>query len=322
MARTKYKFNPVTLEYEQVKTPLWIRLMKVVGFMSASAVFGLILVLLSFQFLDSPNEKRLRRQIKEYERQVAMLNDKTTDLEKVLASLENRDEQIYREIFGASMPNELRQAGIGGTNKYKYLKQLEGMDQAAELHEKLDKLGSKMYVQSKSFDQLDKLAKSKAKMLASLPAIQPVANKELTRIASGFGYRIDPIYKTRKFHKGLDFTCPVGAEIHATGDGKVIKVTKKRWGYGYHIIIDHGFGYQTLYAHLSDFKVKVGQKVKRGQVIGLVGNTGKSTGPHLHYEVHYKGNAVNPARYFYNDLSEEDYEKVIELSMHSNQSFD
>jgi murein DD-endopeptidase MepM/ murein hydrolase activator NlpD len=322
MARTKYKFNPVTLEYEQVKTPLWIRLMKVVGFMSASAVFGLILVLLSFQFLDSPNEKRLRRQIKEYERQVAMLNDKTTDLEKVLASLENRDEQIYREIFGASMPDELRQAGIGGTNKYKYLKQLEGMDQAAELHEKLDKLGSKMYVQSKSFDQLDKLAKSKAKMLASLPAIQPVANKELTRIASGFGYRIDPIYKTRKFHKGLDFTCPVGAEIHATGDGKVIKVTKKRWGYGYHIIIDHGFGYQTLYAHLSDFKVKVGQKVKRGQVIGLVGNTGKSTGPHLHYEVHYKGNAVNPARYFYNDLSEEDYEKVIELSMHSNQSFD
>jgi murein DD-endopeptidase MepM/ murein hydrolase activator NlpD len=322
MSRNKFKFNPETLEYEPVKTPLWMRLLKVFAFISASAVFGLIMVTLAFQFLDSPHEKRLKRQIKQYERQLAMLNNKTGNLEKVLASLESRDESIYREIFGAPMPDEIRKAGTGGGKRYKYLKELEGMESTVELHEKLDRLSSKMVVQSKSFDQLDRLARSKAEMLSSIPAIQPVANKELRRIASGFGHRIDPIYKTRKFHAGMDFTSPIGTKVHATGDGKVVKVLRNRWGYGNHIIIDHGFGYQTLYAHLSAFKVRVGDKVKRGQVIGLVGNTGKSTAPHLHYEVHHHGRAVNPAHYYYNDLSEEDYEKVIELSIHQNQSFD
>lgn len=322
MAKTKYKFNPETLEFLQVKTPVWMKLLKAFGFLSASALFGILTLALLYQFLDSPREKQLQRQIRQYERQIALLNNKTRDLEQVLASLEKRDENIYREIFGAPMPDEIRRAGMGGVDKYKYLRDLEGMENAAELHARLDQLGSKLYVQSVSFDQISKLAKNKSQMLSSIPAIQPVANKELTRIASGFGNRIDPIYKTRKFHAGMDFSSPVGSPVHATGDGKIVKVLRNGWGYGNHIIIEHGFGYQTLYAHLSAFKVKPGDKVKRGQVIGLVGNTGKSTAPHLHYEVHYRGKAINPAQFYYNDLSEEEYEKVIELSSNSNQSFD
>jgi murein DD-endopeptidase MepM/ murein hydrolase activator NlpD len=186
----------------------------------------------------------------------------------------------------------------------------------------IDQLSRKMLVQSRSYDELVKLAKAKADMLASIPAIQPISNKELRRMASGYGYRIDPIYKTRKFHKGMDFTAPTGTKIYATGDGVVKEIERKQWGYGQSIVLNHGFGYQTRYAHLSKSAVKPGQKVKRGELIGYVGSSGKSTAPHLHYEVLYRGDAVNPVNFYYNDLSPEQYETMLEIASHSNQAFD
>jgi murein DD-endopeptidase MepM/ murein hydrolase activator NlpD len=187
---------------------------------------------------------------------------------------------------------------------------------------RLDRLTKKMVVHSRSLDDVIELAKGKAQLLASIPAIQPVSNDKLTRIASGFNYRVHPIYKIMHFHTGIDFTAPTGTEIVATGDGKVSVVERESRGYGNHVVVNHGFGYETLYAHMSRFKVTVGQKVKRGDVIGYVGSTGTSTAPHLHYEVIKNGEKINPINFFFNDLSAEEYDKVVEMSSRSNQSFD
>ena len=251
------------------------------------------------------------------------LNDKTNELYAALDELVEQDETVYREIFGADpIPSDVRTAGTGGTDKYKALEAFEAGQRFKELHEKLDALYAQMKVQGSSYEELISLAKKKAKMLASIPAIQPISNKDLRRVASGFGYRIDPIYRTRKMHKGIDFSAPKGTEVYATGDGVIQSVKRQRWGYGVHIIINHGYGYTTLYGHLSKTLVRPGQKVKRGQLIGQVGSTGKSTAPHLHYEVAKNGVQVNPIGYFYNDLTPEQYEEIIKLSSNPNQSFD
>jgi len=322
MARTHYRFNPETLNYEKVKSSGWVIALRIFGFFSAAAIFSLIIITASFSFLDSPREKMLRKEIAVYKNQLEAIDSKVKGLDEVMAELEKRDEDVYREIFEAPLPKSLRATGVGGSERYSNLENLSLGKNLKNIHKKLDELSRKSKVQSASYQELITIARKKADLLASLPAIQPVSNKDLTRIASGFGYRIDPIYKTRKMHAGMDFTAPTGTKVYATGDGVVEIVKVKRWGYGKHIVINHGFGYKTRYAHLSAFKVKRGQKVTRGQVIGLVGSTGKSTAPHLHYEVEKSGKKVNPANFYYNDISGEEYEKMLELSSHPNQSFD
>lgn len=320
--KIKYRYNPESLEYERVKTPLWIRLVRVFGFISASIVFGALFLWVAYTFLDSPKEKQLKREIRQYEEQLDLLNTKMTAMNEMVVSLEDRDDKIYREIFGAPMPKSVRSGGVGGTDRYKNLKGYNNTESLTKITQRMDQLSRRMLVQSRSYDELVKLAKAKAQMLASIPAIQPVSNKELRRMASGFGYRIDPIYKTRKFHKGMDFTAPTGTKVYATGDGVIKDIERKQWGYGQNILVSHGFGYQTRYAHLSKILVRPGQKVKRGELIGYVGSSGKSTAPHLHYEVLYNANAVNPVNYYYNDLSPEQYETMLELATSANQAFD
>ena len=320
--KIKYRFNSDSLEYERVKTPLWIKLSRIFGFISASLVFGFLFLWASYSFLDSPKEKKLKREIRQYELQAELMNKKIADIGEVISSLEERDDKIYREIFGAPMPKSVRNAGIGGSDRYKNLKGYDNSESLISLNKKLDLLSRKIVVQSRSYDELIKLAKAKAQMLASIPAIQPLNNKDLRRMASGYGYRIDPIYKTRKFHKGMDFSAPIGTKVYSTGDGTIAEIEKKQWGYGQNIVVSHGFGYKTRYAHLSKVAVRPGQKVKRGELIGYVGSTGKSTAPHLHYEVEYNNTVVNPVNYYYNDLTPAEYEIMLELASHSNQAFD
>ncbi len=286
-------------------------------------VAGFLFLSLAYSFLDSPKEKLLKREIAQYKMQIDLLDEKSKKVELVIASLEERDDKIYREIFGAApIDQAVRKAGIGGNDRYQALKNFDNSKNLVELHESFDQINRRMYIQSKSYDELTKLAKAKNAMLTSIPAIQPVSNKDLKRVASGFGFRIDPIYRTGKFHAGMDFTSPIGTPVTTTGDGVVELVESKQWGYGNCIIINHGYGYKTRYAHLSRFKVKRGQKVTRGQLIGYVGSTGKSTGPHLHYEVLKNNDPVNPANYYYSDLSPEQYEAILKLSNAHNQSFD
>ena len=281
------------------------------------------MIFVFFTFFDSPKEKMLNREIENMVFQYNQIKDKLNQISLVMADLQNRDDNIYRVIFEAEpIPNSIRKAGYGGVNRYEALKGYNNSDLIINTTKKLDQISKQLYIQSKSFDEIIELAKHKSEMLAAIPAIQPVSNKNLSRMASGFGPRIDPIYKTKKFHAGMDFSAKTGTPIYATGNGKVIRVRKSRKGYGNHVKIDHGYGYITLYAHMQKYIVKKGQKVKRGEVIGYVGNTGKSVAPHLHYEVHKNGKKVNPVNFFYNDLTSEEYEKMIILSSQNNQSFD
>ena len=323
MAKIKYYYDTKTLSYKRIELSSLKKLKRLFYFITSSAFFGLIMIIIFFQFFDSPKEKRLNSEIEFLTTQYDVLYDKMNQVYIVLDDLQHRDDNIYRVIFEADpIPNSIRKAGFGGVNRYQQLSGFSNSELALKVAEKADQLSKQLYIQSKSFDEIITLATNKADMLASLPAIQPVSNKDLSRMASGFGYRIDPIYKTRKFHAGMDFSAKTGTPIYATGDGKILKVRKSKRGYGNHVKIDHGFGYVTLYAHMSKYIVKKGQKVKRGEIIGYVGNTGKSVAPHLHYEVHKDNRKINPVNFYYNDLNPEEYEKMIFLSSQSNQSFD
>jgi murein DD-endopeptidase MepM/ murein hydrolase activator NlpD len=292
-------------------------------FLIGSAFTGLVMVIIFFQFFDSPKEKILNREIKQLSSQYEVVQDKLQQVGLVLDDIQERDDNIYRVIFEADpIPKSIRKAGYGGVNRYQDLSGYNNAELIISTAKKIDQITKQLYIQSKSFDNIIELAKNKADMLASMPAIQPVSNKDLSRMASGYGYRIHPIYKTKKFHAGMDFSAKIGTPIYATGDGKISKVRKSRRGYGNHVIIDHGFGYKTLYAHMSRYIVKRGQKVNRGDVIGYVGSSGTSVAPHLHYEVHKDGKKINPINFYYNDLTPDQYEKILELSSKSNQSFD
>jgi murein DD-endopeptidase MepM/ murein hydrolase activator NlpD len=320
MRKTKFRFNPETLEYEKVSNTLFIQIARVFGFISLAIIIGIV----SFLIVNKgESTEALKNQLADYEIQVKLLEKKSLDMQSKLDDLSSMDDNVYREIFGADpISNDIRKAGTGGSNKYISLDQLRDGEKIKKLHQRLDNMDNQSKIQQNSYEKLIKMAKNKSQMLAAIPAIQPVSNKNLRRIASGFGYRIDPIYRTRKMHKGLDFSAPTGTKIYATGDGVIKKVKRARWGYGTHVVIDHGYGYSTLYGHMSRAIVRQGQRVKRGQQIGLVGSTGKSTGPHLHYEVAKNGVQVNPIGYFYNDLTTEQYEEIIKLSSNPNQSFD
>lgn len=323
MAKVKYYYDTKTLNYQRIEKTHWDRLKNILIYLGASTFCGIIMVVIFFQFFDSPKEKRLKRDISDLLTQYNLLNKDLQDINSVLKDIQDRDDNIYRVIFEADpIPSSIRKAGFGGVNRYKHLEKMSNSDIITETTKQIDVISKQLYIQSKSFDEVIELVENKTEMLASLPSIQPVANKSLKRMASGWGYRMHPIYKTKKFHYGMDFSAPTGTPIYATGNGKIKKIKYSRRGYGRHVIIDHGYGYETLYAHMSKYIVRSGQKVKRGEVIGYVGSTGTSVAPHLHYEVYKDGKKVNPFPYYYNDLTPEEYEKMLELATKENQSFD
>ena len=323
MAKVKYYYDTKTLNYQRIeKTPL-DRAKNILIYLGASLFTGVIMTILLIQFLNSPNEKRLMQEKSDLISQYDILKQNLNEIDLVLQDMQDRDDNIYRVILEADpIPSSIRKAGFGGVNRYKHLENMSNADLIIETSKQIDVISKQLYIQSKSFDEVIELAKNNKEKLASLPSIQPLSNKDLKRMVSGWGYRMHPIYKTNKFHYGLDFTASTGTPVYATGNGTVKTVKYTRSGYGKHIIIDHGYEYETLYAHLSDYNVKIGEKVIRGQVIGFVGSTGRSVAPHLHYEVKLNNKKVNPAPYCYNDLSIEEYDKIIELSSKENQSFD
>ncbi len=323
MTKVKYYYDKKSLSYKEINLTFKQKIRNLFVYILSAIIITSLSFFVFYSFFDSPKEKKLKSEINFLTSNYQKFESKLLEIETVLDDIQKRDDNIYREIFEANpIPTEIRKAGFGGVNKYKYLEGFSNTELLKELDNKFDILKKQLYVQSKSFDQIIELTKDKNKMLSSIPAIQPLSNKDLSRMASGFGYRIDPIYKTRKFHAGMDFSAKTGTPIYATGDGKVFKVSISKRGYGNHVVIDHGYGYKTLYAHMSKTAVKRNQKVSRGDVIGFVGNTGKSVAPHLHYEVHKDGKKINPVNFYYNDLNAEEYERMIEISSQSNQSFD
>jgi murein DD-endopeptidase MepM/ murein hydrolase activator NlpD len=326
MAKKKYRFNPDTLSYERVGITFKEKSTRVLAYLSSSLALALIIVVVIINVYDTPKTKILKRENQLLLTQYELMDKDLDKIEGVLNELQNRDDNIYRVIFETDpIPSSVRKAGFGGANKYSHLESLENPQLIIETARKLDVISKEAYIQSKSYDDVLDMALNKEKMLAAIPAVQPISNKDLKRTASGWGYRMHPIYKVRKMHFGMDFTAPTGTPVYATGDGKIIEVKgskRSRSGFGMEVIIDHGYGYKTLYGHLNEFNVKRGQKVKRGDIIAFVGNTGGSTAPHLHYEVHKNGKKVNPAYYYYKDLTPQEYDRMIAISTNIGQSLD
>jgi len=321
--KAKYRYNPQTLNYERVKLTWKDHALTVLAFLVSGLFLATIILFIAFTYMESPKERVLQRENEALLERYKDLNERVGELSGILADMEHRDDNIYRVIFEADpIDKNERMSGIGGVNRYRHLEGYEFSDMVIETNKRLDRLAKRMVVQSQSLDEIVELAQSKEEMLQSIPAIQPVANEDLTRMASGFGMRIDPHYKVPKMHKGMDFTAPTGTPIYSTGDGIVLRADRKSSGYGKHVRIDHGYGYVTLYAHMSKMLVRPGQRVERGDIIGEVGNTGKSKGPHLHYEVRLNGNAINPVDFYFNDITAEEYARMIKMAENSNQSLD
>ncbi len=320
MGKTKYLFNTKSLTVEKVQETLWDKIKVFLQVILAGVVFSVIVLTIGYTFFDSPKEKMLRREIEQYRLQYQVVNDRLDILASVLHDVQERDDHIYRVIFEAEpIPRSVRDAAFGGVDRYAEFEGYQSARLISSTMQRLDQLARQLYVQSKSYDEVFEMAKNKADMLASIPAIVPVPDG-FNRLMSGYGMRIHPIYKTLRMHHGVDFTAPVGTPIFASGNGVVVRAERNRHGFGMMVEIDHGYGYLTRYAHMSRIDVRPGQEVKRGEVIGLVGNTGTSTAPHLHYEVHRNDRSVNPVHYFYNDLSPEEFEIIIERASRVNQS--
>jgi murein DD-endopeptidase MepM/ murein hydrolase activator NlpD len=323
MKKVKYYYNTQSLRYEKFEDSLQSKILRIVGFISATLVFAFIIVYLAYTYLDSPKEKTLKREISQMQLEYDLLNKKLDHMTRVMADLQDRDDNIYRVIFEAEpIPLSIRQAGSGGINKYSELMNYDNGQLMSSAAQKMDLIRKQLYIQSKSYDEVSLLIKKKEEVLSSIPAIQPISNKQLSHIASGFGMRMDPIYKIPKMHEGLDFTAPTGTPIHATGDGTISIVEYGDRGYGNHVTINHMVGYQTHYAHMSRIIVRERQEVKRGDIIGYVGSTGKSTAPHCHYEVIKNGVKIDPVNFFFNDLTPLEYEEMLKSADLSNQSFD
>ena len=323
MPKIKYYYDTETCKYERVRTSRWDVFVNVLGFAVLVLVAGICLVIVFDTYFESPKAAKLKKENEELHFYYDMLSKEMSRANQMLNSLQERDNNVYRTIFEAEpIPASVRSAGVGGVDRYKEILEngLESDELIANTFQRIDQLDRQLYIQTKSYDDLLGLAEDKSEMLAAIPAIQPVSNKELRRLASGFGMRVHPIYKVKMMHPGIDFSAPQGTPVYATGAGKVVEVKTSLSGYGKQVIIEHGFGYRTRYAHLQDFNVKQGQQVERGQHIGLVGNTGTSTAPHLHYEIYREGERVNPIYYFYQDITAEEYEVLVQLASIENQS--
>lgn len=322
MAKIKYYYDTQTCKFEKLKTPTSDIIINILGFLIMCIACGAGLMFIYLKVFDSPKEVHLKKENKELLAYYNMMEKELKNTQKTLNALEQRDDQVYRLIFEADpIPNSVRQAGFGGTERYKDImeKGLEREELIVRNMSKLDKLKKQMYVQSKSYDELIEIAKNKKEMLASIPAIQPLNDDQATRLASGYGMRIHPIYKVKMMHTGIDFASKRGKPIYATGKGKVTAVKHTYTGYGKMVEIDHGYGYKSRYGHLQKFNVKKGDEVKRGQVIGYVGNTGTSTGPHLHYEILHDKKYVNPVHYFFKDMNADQYKQVVKMASVENQ---
>ena len=323
MKPTKYKFNPDSLSFDKIRLGIRTLLLRFLAYFIGSLLIALIYWGIFASFFDSPKEKALKREVEQMTVQYDLIHREMADVENVLTDLQKTDDNLYRTIFEAEpIPSTEREGGIGGVNRYEALEGFNNSKLIIETANRLDKIRKKVYIQSKSYDNLIKLAENKEDMLRSIPSIIPISNKDLTRTASGYGWKIHPFYKISKFHYGMDFTAPLGTEVFATGKGTVVSVLTTQRGLGKQIVIDHGFGYTSIYAHLSNFNVRVGQKVQRGDIIGFVGSTGTSVANHLHYEIKLNGANVDPVNYYFEDLSPEAYERMIEIASKTGQSFD
>ena len=323
MKKIKYYYNTQTLRYEKQVVPFRETLLKILAFLSAAIVTGAIIVSIAFRFIDSPKEKLLRAQLESAQEEIKLYSSRVMDLDERMKMLETRDNEVYRSVFEAApIPDGARARQIEKKKELQVVAGLGNNEIAAGINKTLDILNNRILNQEKSYKEIEGMIRNKEKLLASTPAIQPISNKNLNRLTSGFGYRIDPLYKTVKFHAGLDFTAPQGSPIYATADGIVRTAGNLGNGYGNHVIISHGYSYSTLYGHMYRVKAKNGQRIKRGEVIGYVGNTGKSTGPHLHYEVIKGTKHLNPIYFFYNDLTSAQYQDILKLAASRNQSSD
>ncbi|AJR02342.1 M23 family metallopeptidase [Siansivirga zeaxanthinifaciens] len=323
MSKVKYYYDSETLSYKKIERKKRTTLKYAFMFILGSALFGFLFVFIASQYIESPKERALKRELQNAELQFELLNKKMAQAETVLSNIADRDNNIYRVYFEANpIPDEQRKAGFGGVNRYKNLEGFDNSKQIIESNKRLDILQKQIVVQSKSLDEIAKLAEEKEKLLAAIPAIQPVSNEDLTRMASGFGIRSDPFTKVKKMHWGMDFTAPRGTPIYATGDGIVERADNTASGYGNHIRIDHGYGYVSLYAHLYKYNVRKNQKVKRGDIIGFVGSTGRSEAPHCHYEIFKDGERINPINFYYGSLTAEEFNKLLEHASLENQSLD
>ncbi len=320
--KTYYLYNPNTLSYERVYPTAKQRVFGIIRHLSIGVAIGIGAFFILMYTVDSPVETLLRKENKLLQTQYEVLSLRLNNTLEVLEDIQQRDENLYRAIFQAeSIPESVRKSGFGGSNRYEHLMNLSNSELLVATTRKMDILTKQLYVQSNSLEELIEIGKTQEDRARCIPAIQPISNKDLTRTASGYGMRIDPIYRTPRFHSGMDFSAKVGTDVYATGDG-VITFAAWKQGYGNCVMIDHGYGYQTLYGHLSKFRARVGQKVTRGQVIGLVGNTGKSTGAHLHYEVMVRGRYDNPAKYYFMDLTPEEYDRMIQIAENHGQVMD
>ena len=325
MSKVKYYYDPDTLSYRKIEPKKSKRYRNLGFFLLGSFLFGLIslIILLNTNFLNTPKELSLAREVENYELQFDILDKKMGQMEQVLANIEDRDNNIYRLYFEANpIPEEQRKAGFGGVNRYKSLEGFNNSTIITDVTKRLDIIQNQMVIQSKSLDEIAILAAEKEKFLEAIPAIQPVSNEDLKRMASGFGWRSDPFTKVRKMHRGMDFTAPRGTPIYASGNGKVTRADSNSSGYGKHVRIDHGHGYLSLYAHMSKYNVTKGQKVKRGDLIGFVGSTGRSEAPHLHYEVWKDKERINPINFYYGSLTPIEFENMLKYANQENQSLD
>ncbi|SHE72575.1 M23 family metallopeptidase [Flavisolibacter ginsengisoli] len=323
MKKIKYFYNTHTLRYEKLVTPLRVKFLRFIAFIATAFVTAALISYFAFQFVGSPNEKYLRIQNAQLKQDFEDLNDSVAQIQMKMAELEKRDNSVYRSIFEASpLPDSARATFLEKQNEIARVERMSGNELVRSISLTLNNLKSRIAAQKSSYNEIAGLINNKEKLLAATPAIQPVSNKDLNRIASGFGYRIDPIYKTVKMHAGLDFTAAQGTPIYATANGVIKTAGNTGNGYGNHVVINHGYGYETLYGHMVRVKARVGQRVERGDLIGYVGSTGKSTGPHCHYEVHKNGQKLDPVYFFYNDLSPQQFDELLKRASASNQSFD
>lgn len=323
MKKIKYYYNTNTLRYEKLETPLRVKLLRVLGLLSAAFVTALIIVSIAYKYFPSANEKILLQQNAALQEHLLVMEAQTKKLDQRMAELEDRDNEVYRAIFEANpIPDSARAREIEQQAELARVLRLSQSELETSIIQTLNVLENRMRVQENSYVQITNFIKNKEQLLASTPAIQPVSNSDLKRVASGYGYRIDPIYKTTRFHAGLDFTAPQGTPIYATANGTIKIAGNQGNGFGNHVVINHGYGYETLYGHMFKVKARSGQRVKRGEIIGYVGSTGKSTGPHCHYEVHKNGRPIDPVYFFYNDLTPEQFDRMLKMAAASNQSFD
>lgn len=311
------------MRFEKLTTPLRVRLLQVLGYIAASIVTGILIFAITFRYIDSPKEKLLRQQNDDLKQNYKVMEERIKQLQLQMDEIANRDNYVYRSIFESNpIPDSARVKEMEKKKEVQLVQSMGETELVNSMAAQLNNLSLRMAYQVKSFVAIENMVKNKEKLLAAIPSIQPISNRTLNRVSSGFGYRIDPVYKDRRLHPGLDFTAPIGTPIYAAADGVVKDAGFNTGGYGNRVVVNHGFGYETLYAHMVRIKARVGTKVKRGEVIGYVGSTGKSTGPHLHYEVHKNGIQLDPIYFFYNDLTAAQFDRILKLAAASNQSFD